>query len=285
MLFNAFSQFLSTVKTRLFGPKKPIVHLYTICWNEAYMLPYFFKHYDAIVDRYVIFDDGSTDATLEILRQHPKVEVRPLPRLDVDSYVLSAQNIHNSLWKESRGQADWVIWTAIDEHLYHPNLIAYLHDCQAKGVTLVPAIGYQMLSDTLPTARAKLCQQVTRGAPWVYMNKLSLFNPNAITDTNYAVGRHTAEPAGTVVYPETDELLVLHFKYLSPEWTLARNLNLDKKLGKVDKDNLWAYNYAWSMAELRKDWDTFAAGAIDPVLPQTNPANRPMPPNPPLWWR
>ena len=30
-----------------------IVHLYTLCWNEAEMLPYFFRHYDPWVDRLI----------------------------------------------------------------------------------------------------------------------------------------------------------------------------------------------------------------------------------------
>src|SRR5690242_2946962 len=47
------------------------VHLYALCWNDAYMLPYFFRHYDSFVDRYIIFDDGSTDRSLDILRRHP----------------------------------------------------------------------------------------------------------------------------------------------------------------------------------------------------------------------
>ena len=249
------------------------------------MLPYFFRHYDAVVDRYIIFDDGSTDATLEMLRQHPKVEVRPLPRLDVDSYVLAAQELHNSTWKESRGQADWVILTAIDEHLYHPDLMAYLQTCRQDGVTLIPGVGYQMLSDTLPITDGKLCQLVTKGAPYANMNKLSLFDPLQISETNFAVGRHTAKPAGHVVYPPEDALLILHYKYLSEDWTFERHLELEEKLGKHDKANRWGAHYSWSKEEFKKSWIAFESNAIDPVLPMSNPANRPTPPNPPLWWR
>ena len=91
----------------LFRKKRRLrVHLYTICWNEEYMLPYFFRHHDRVVDRYVIFDDGSTDSTLSSLKRHPGVEIRPLPRLEVDSYALAAKNVHDACWKESRGLAD-----------------------------------------------------------------------------------------------------------------------------------------------------------------------------------
>ena len=66
-----------------------IIHLYTISWNEARLLGYFFRHYDRWVDRYFVHDDGSTDGTLEILRSHPKVVVRAFPRTVPDSFVLS----------------------------------------------------------------------------------------------------------------------------------------------------------------------------------------------------
>jgi hypothetical protein len=52
-----------------------MIHLYTVCWDEADMLGFFFRHYDPWVDRYVIYDDGSTDGSLDILRANPRVEV------------------------------------------------------------------------------------------------------------------------------------------------------------------------------------------------------------------
>lgn len=57
---------------------RPEVHLYSICWNEAHMLEFFFRHFDPVVSRYVFYDDGSSDGTLEILGRHPRTEIRPL---------------------------------------------------------------------------------------------------------------------------------------------------------------------------------------------------------------
>jgi hypothetical protein len=37
------------------------------------MLPYFFRHYDTLVSRYFVFDDGSTDRSVDLLNAHPKV--------------------------------------------------------------------------------------------------------------------------------------------------------------------------------------------------------------------
>ena len=39
------------------------VWLFTMSWNEERMLPFFFRHYDRFIDRYIVYDDGSTDRT------------------------------------------------------------------------------------------------------------------------------------------------------------------------------------------------------------------------------
>jgi len=171
-----------------------ILHLYTICWNEEDMLPFFFQHYDSFVDRYIVFDDGSTDNSTAILEAHPRVELRKLPRVDEDSYVLAAQQIHETCWKESIGIADWVIYTAIDEFLYMKKVNDYLYKCQQKGITALPALGYQMISEQLPENSKPIYAKITAGAPWNPMSKLSIFNPNAVLETNFTVGRHAANP-------------------------------------------------------------------------------------------
>jgi glycosyltransferase involved in cell wall biosynthesis len=250
---------LSWIKKR---SKKPVIHLYTICWNEEKTLDFFFQHYDGIVDRYVFYDDGSTDRTLEILNKHPKVEVRSLPRLATDSYVLAAKGVHNSCWKESRGVADWVIFTAVDEFLYHPFLLSYIKLCDWRGVTAIPALGYQMISDFFPKLEEKLTRQIQFGAPYFFMNKLSLFKPDQIENSGFEEGRHKAKPTGNVVYPKVDRMLILHYKYLSFDHTLKRHQELNEKLGRYDKKQNWGIQYSWDKAKLQKEWDEFKTHAV-----------------------
>jgi hypothetical protein len=148
---------------------RPIVHLYTICWDEADMLGFFFRHYEPWVDRFVVYDDGSTDFSLEILRAHPRVELRRFERQVADSFVLSHQGMQDAAWKESRGQADWVVITAIDEHLHLRGqaMTDYLAAQGRRGTTLIPALGFDMHAAAMPDDRGLLVERVTcgRGRP------------------------------------------------------------------------------------------------------------------------
>ena len=210
------------------------VHHYANCWNEVRILPFFFRHYESLVDRFVIYDDGSTDGSLDILRKMPRVEIRQLERADPDSFVLSSQALFNQCWKESRGNADWVIVSNVDEHLFHSDLFAYLRRCRAAGITAIPALGYQMIAAGFPPADAHLSLWCSRGAPLAILSKLFVFNPIAISETNFAVGRHTAAPSGDIRYPDRDELLGLHYKYLGRDYVLRRYAELNAARRKLD---------------------------------------------------
>lgn len=251
------------------------VHLYTVCWNERDMLGFFFRHYDPWVDRYVIYDDGSTDGSLDLLRKHDRVEIRPFRRVDARSFVLSHKEMHNEAWKESRGSADWVVVTAIDEHLELAgggDQRAYLQDCRSTGVTLVPAIGFQMISRQFPSPSCRLATRVTSGAPYSVMSKLSIFDPNRIASPGFGVGRHHAEPLGIIRYPDRDRMLLLHYKYLGFIRTYRRQRALAKGLGATDIRNRWGRQYVRGpLAHLRAWWN-FERQAVDIAAPGFDPA-------------
>ncbi|HEY4254108.1 MAG TPA: glycosyltransferase family 2 protein [Roseomonas sp.] len=241
----------------------PIVHLYSICWNEAAMLPFFFRHYDPWVARYVFYDDGSTDGTQDMIRAHPRAELRRFERVVAESYVLSAQRLQEMMWQESRGAADWAVISAVDEHLCHPDITAYLRGCMSAGVTLVPALGYQMVAAEFPAPETLLCRTLTRGAPYEVMSKLSLFRPDALVATGFGPGRHKAEPVGELVLPEQDELRLLHYKYLGLGYSQARQALLATGLGTVDVANSFGTQYFRGDAGVARDLEQFTAASID----------------------
>jgi hypothetical protein len=149
--------------------------------------------------------------------------------------------------------------------------LAYLADCRAKGITMVPALGYQMLSETFPPADQLLCENVTMGAPWIQMNKLGVFSPDAIEDSNFGLGRHMAQPTGRAVAPDRDELLLLHYKYLGIEHTQRRHEECAARLEKIELENGWCHRWRWSRGQLLEDWRKFERDLVDVSRPDLKP--------------
>ncbi|MBN9604526.1 MAG: glycosyltransferase family 2 protein [Afipia felis] len=241
------------------------VYLYTRCWNDGHMLPFFFRHYDSWVDRYFVYDDGSTDDSIALLQAHPRVEVRPQPGLsDPESRIESQRRLQNEIWKDARGKADWVVVTDLDEHLYHPSIVSYLQECKDSSVTIIPALGFQMISDSFPNSNDQsLFDFCSRGAPDQSYSKVSIFDPNEIRETNFIAGRHRAAFEGRVLAPKPDELLLFHFHYLDMARVAARHKLYATRQRSKDLKRGWGAQYTWSDVELRKQWAEIERSAID----------------------
>ncbi|AMN38984.1 glycosyltransferase family 2 protein [Rhodoplanes sp. Z2-YC6860] len=241
------------------------IHLYTRCWNDAHMLPFFFKNYDPWVDRYFVYDDGSEDNSLALLRAHPRTEVRSQPPYsDPASRIASQLDLQNEIWKEARGKADWVIVVDLDEHLYHPRIIPYLRKCKANSVTVISALGFQMISNSFPNDDGvSLFDFCSTGMPDRTCTKLSIFDPNEIDRTNFEIGLHHAAFEGRVLAPDSDELFLLHFHFLDVSRVVARHkLYLTRQRPK-DLENQWGVQYTWSEEKLRDQWARLERGSTD----------------------
>jgi hypothetical protein len=199
--------------------------------------------------------------------------VRRFERTVEQSFVSSHRRMHDTCWQESRGRADWVVITAIDEHLHVPgvSMRAFLSARRRQGATYIPALGYQMVSSDFPGAGERLCDTRRMGAPFWQMNKLSLFDPNAIDETHFAPGRHSARPSGRLILPSRDELLLLHYKYLDFDRVVSRHRALASGLGAIDRARRRGVQYAWTPARLRADWDRTVRASVDIGAPDLRP--------------
>src|SRR5262245_46848941 len=182
---------------------------------------------------------------------------------------------------ESRGQADWVIVVDIDEHIFHPDLGGYLARSLAQGVTIIPALGYEMLCNTFPESDERLCDTRRFGAPAGDMCKLAVFAPDAIESLRHAPGGHTSAPTGRVVAPAIDQLLLLHYKLLGHEYVASRHTQLRDRLGSRDLKNGWAHHWSASENDVGGTFERYRSTLVDVSAVGATPAQ--MYPAP-RWW-
>ncbi len=234
--------------------QRPKIDLYCLCWNEARIIPYFLRHYADLVDRFFIFDNHSTDGSVARLSGDPRVR---LFQFDVtgDSFVEAERRLSDVMWKSSRGAADWVVMVDMDEHIHHPDLRAHLAMCRRDGVTAIQATGYEMIADAFPPADAMLSEAVTTGFRYAEsLDKLCLFDPNAIEESHFRAGRHSAAPSGRIVWDETRSVKLLHYKQLGLDYFIKRTGELRTGLRKGDLRNGWGAHYARGPLSLSRDF-------------------------------
>ncbi len=219
------------------------IHVYTLCWNEEVILPYFLRHYETIAEKIIVYDNESTDNSLNILKSHSKVEIRTYCSNDQirdDLYL----DIKNNCWKESRGQADWVIIVDTDEFIYHVDLIVFLKEKQLEGVTLFKPKGYMMVSEKLPSTQGMIYEELKMGISQEASSKPVIFNPNKIEEINFSTGAHSCNPTGEVkLYESIGDLKLLHYKVLSLEYLLTRARKCKERLSDINKQNNWGKHY------------------------------------------
>ena len=258
------------------------IHLYTACWNEEQIIPFFLRHYEPLVDRIVVYDDGSTDRSAELLRASPKVEVRTIRR-EADSFFDAHMTLFETCWQESRGRADWVCLVDLDEFLFQPDFHRYLAVQREAGVTLIKAVGYEMVSEDFPPAGATLANLLTRGIREHHLDKTALFAPDAIQQMNHSVGRHLCSPVGRLVPLAKEGIQLRHFKNLGLDYLLARTHALAGRLTSDDLARGWSTHYLRDDDFIRAEFQKQLALA-QPVPPPRVPKPK-KEPKKKSWWR
>lgn len=227
------------LKKRCFGIQRPVIHLYAVGWNEAKILPFVLKYYMFFVDHFYIYDNYSDDESDEILKTYPQVTVRKFDTGGTFNDVVH-QQIKNSVWKQSRGKADWVMVIDMDELIYHPQLINFLQ--QSKNTIFIP-YGYNMVTDIFPKYDKLITEQVKYGIPDSKYSKMVLFNPHKIVEINYEPGAHEAYPEGIIEINLNEELKLLHFKNLGVDYVLSKINDYRNRLSKQNKENNHGIEY------------------------------------------
>ena len=224
---------------------------YAICWNEAKMLPYYLKHYSQFCEKIIIYDNGSNDGSQQIIRNHPKAELRTYDtggKIKDEVYL----QIKNNCWKESRSKADWVIVGDIDEIVYHSDLPKFL-DIAGNVHSIFTPGGINMVADKFPTTTGQIYEEVKTGTLHPGSCKPMIFDPNRIIEIAFDPGCHSASKKQitgkmwhwkhnyTTVHQSP--IKVLHFKFMGPEYIVSRYRQLGERLSESNKKRGWGFHY------------------------------------------
>lgn len=263
---NWFSHIRLLWYKRTHGIRRPIVHLYSICWNEEKILPYMFSHYDGFVDKFYIYDNHSTDTSPNLIRANKKAELRIYAPKKIDDKAL--KNLKNRCWKKSRGKADYVIVCDMDEFLYHTDIKGMISGLSKGGYTVCRPQGYEMCSEVFPEYQngAELTDLVKRGVKKEAYSKCVMFDPYKLVNINYREGAHRCNPSGIVRMYEDPELKMLHYKFLGIDNVIERYAVMNSRLSENNIKKGYASHYSYDSSRIRADFKKICEESVQ-VIP------------------
>ncbi len=222
---------------------KPRIYLISVCWNEELFLPHFLNYY-SFVDKIIVFDNFSSDRSVEIMRQYPNVEIcfyNTNEKIRDDIYL----EIKNNIWKQYREECDWMIIVDIDEIVYHPLGIPQYLQSLPIDVALLQCNGFEMFSPNyLEAPGNSILQKCNLGIPYIQLDKCSIINTKLVKEINYLAGCHKCNPIVNGRIFRDPNLKLLHHKFIFPlPYLIQRYKMMSQRLSDENKKNEWGLHY------------------------------------------
>lgn len=212
-----------------------------ICYNEKILAPHFLKHYEKFCSKLLIYNNHSTDDSIEILKKSSKSEIVCFD----SSNTLNDQthiDIKNEVWKKYKHLYDWIICIDFDEFLYHPDLLNFLIQCKNSGITIPRPTGFTMVGTSIPSDESNLLVEYSNGFKDGLYSKNVIFDPKKIESINYLPGCHGCNPRGSVTYIDDPNLKLLHYRVLSKEYYINRNKMMVNRFSDANKKYGWGFH-------------------------------------------
>lgn len=205
------------------------IDVYTLCKNEIKLAPFFVDYWNALADEVnvYVYDGLSSDGTRELFDKYDNIHI-----IDFEPDALD-DNEHKKLkdncWKNS--DADFVMVCDFDETIFSWNvdiLHKELEVMKKEGYTILAPLSFNLIPDEFPKyEKGKFLHEIAEYGfnDCVWEAKPILFNPKKIKEINFLHGGHAARPTGEVKWYISDNLFLIHAKFLGFDYYNERIRN------------------------------------------------------------
>ena len=247
--------------------------LYTLTYNESDIVEYSVDYWKALgVEKAIIYDNYSTDNTVEKLSKYDWIEIRKFQSdgMTDDLHAI----IKNNCWKEQKGKDVWCLICDFDEWLYSPDIDSIIDKMEKNKCSVLGTKWYAICNDSTPTYKEGILlhqqsdkfylQDVNRNFP--ELGKFMLINPNMIDDMGWSVGNHICNPKGDfkVYIAGVKDAVAIHLnKGFSPQYFVEKRKRMAKRLSALNNAKGYCYEYNFPEEKSREEYRKYQKDSIN----------------------
>ncbi len=226
------------------------------------MIRHTLNYYTSFCRQVTIFDNYSTDRTLQYAREYAGVKIN-LFNTGNKFNDREHLKIKNSCWKDS--DADYIIVCDCDEFLYGENIMQMFDILKAQKVTLPTVHGFNMYCELFPADYTRpIMSQVKEGVRATHFDKQIVFSPH-LKEINFSPGAHTCDPIGKLIRNNALPFKLLHYKYLSYDGVRNKHEHYNTRMSEYNRENKFGAEYG--NGTLENNFEMIKAAAA-PVIPE-----------------
>lgn len=220
------------------------IQCHAITFNESFVLPYTIRHYGQFCSKIWIHDVGSTDGTVEIAKSMGAEVIHHNGGGEFNDTL--NERIKYEEWKKA--PADWIFTIDCDEIFFFPHGVEKtLASYEQQGLPVIRPVGFEMLSDFLPSKNGQIYDECKHGARHPDYCKPELFNPRLVEVMQLSTGGHTCSGVlkdGTrftnPTAPATPLTYLLHYHQIGPTEKIGEKYEgVIKRLSAINRQNGW----------------------------------------------
>lgn len=244
----------------------------TLCRNEEDIIPFCIQYWQRIATKVVVFDNHSTDSSVELLSKHDWIEIRTFDS-DGQNDPLQKQ-IKEQAFLELKDQYDIIIISDMDEVFYFENAEKEFDKMMQGGFNTMLLPLFSLCEDFKPQPQEdKLLHQLCHKFYKQRMNhtggldsytKLSIFNTKNIQFINMSVGQHFVNVIPTMNAMIGEDAFGLHIdKGFGLDYYLEKRRKMGANLSQTNIKCGMAIEYLKSVEDSTKEYKEHQAKCFD----------------------
>ena len=244
--------------------KKYKVCLITLCKNEEDIIPFCIDYWKKIADKVIVYDNYSTDSSVELLSKHDWIEIRKFESEGQNEFI--QKQIKEDSFVELRNEFDIILLCDMDEVFYFNDFDKTLDDFISGGYDVLMTPIYSLCEDFKPDyVEGKLLHELCHKFYKQRMNhmtgfdnysKLSIFNCKTVDKILMSVGQHYVQAYPNMKIMLSNDGFCLHIDKgfgLSYKW--KKRQEMFKNLSKANKMNGFCVEYGQDYEALKKEYE------------------------------